>query len=374
MENATELFVGIDIAKTKVDVHIYPTKATAVFATDDAGLQRLVEWVNGARPKRIVFESTGGYGRRVQAAFQAVGVGVHCVPAQRIRMFATGLGIKAKTDPLDAEVIARFAAQALLVDKPPPSPGVLALKDLVIRRMQLVSLRSREKNHRETLPAEHLRSSLKLQAAIDDNIYNVESAMLAHVEAQNDLRKRALALRTIEGCGLATICALLALLPELGTLTSKQAGSLVGVAPFNNDSGDREHPRSICGGRRRLRAALYMTALHSVRADNSIGDLYRRLVAAGKPQKVALTAAIRKLVVIANARVRDALAPAPAAQPTDAVAESSTSTKKRSMQWPPRRSKTPARPKRRKRTKRNAKRAKGKPAKTRAQTAATKQA
>jgi transposase len=190
MEKATELFVGIDIAKSKVDVHVFPTKEASVFDTDEDGLKRLVERLKELRPKRIVFESTGGYGRRVQLALEAAGLRAHCVPAHRIRMFAAGLGIKAKTDPLDAEVISRFAANALLADKPSVPPQVIILKDLVIPRMQLVGLRTREKNHRETLPPEHARSRSKLQTELDRNIYDVETTMIAHVEKHADLKRR----------------------------------------------------------------------------------------------------------------------------------------------------------------------------------------
>lgn len=307
MEKTIELFAGIDVAKHKVDVYLHPTSERFVLRTDtEAGYGGLVALLKERRPKRVVFESTGGYGRRLAEALEAGGVQAHCVPAQRVRKFAESIGLKAKTDAIDAEAIGRYAAVAALVDKAELSPAVRDLRELVVRRMQLVRLSAKEKNHRETMTDALVASWSELQRALDKHIDDLDNVLVAAVNADDDLRKRAAVLSTIKGCGMATCAALLALMPELGTISNKQAASLVGVAPFNNESADTNKPRSIYGGRRRLRSILYMGTLTAALYDEKISATYQRLLANNKPKKVALTAAARKFIVIANARMRDA--------------------------------------------------------------------
>ena len=316
MRKTSPLFIGIDVAKTKHDVHFHPTGEAFTVANDDDGLGALIVILLLRSPKRVVFESTGGYARCLHRALQAVELDSHCVPSQRVRMFAKALGVEAKTDAIDASVIALYGATARLVDTVKPSEAVLKLRDLAVRRRQLVDLATRELNHRESLPPELAAGSKELLKVIRKNVATINKAMLSIIDGDVELAKRAAALRTIGGVGPVLCASLLAFLPELGTASNKQASSLVGVAPFNQDSSGSEKKRSIRGGRRRLRNVLYMATRAAVRSEPALKALYRRLKEAGKPDKVALTAAMRKLVVIANARVRDALRPrmeAPAA-------------------------------------------------------------
>lgn len=308
MEKTIELFAGIDVGKHKLDVHFHPTNEAFTVQTDtDDGMSKLIDVLKERLPKRIVFESTGGYGRLLGERLEAGGVKAHCVPAQRIRMFASAIGLKAKTDPIDAEAIARFAAAAKLVDKVELSSATRQLRDIVIRRLQLVKMSAREKNHKETIADSLVASWSEMQGAIGKHIDDLEKAIVATVNADEDLTKRAAVLSTITGVGgIATTAAFLALMPELGQISNKQAASLVGVAPFNNQSVDTDNPRSIYGGRRRLRSAIYMAALSASIHNDSIRAFYLRLIANKKPPMVALIAVARKLVGIANARMRDA--------------------------------------------------------------------
>jgi transposase len=307
MEKARRCFVGVDVSKEKLDVHIHGERESFVVGNDDDGIAHLVLVLRLRAVVRVVFESTGRFGRSLAASLAAAGIECHCVPPQRIRMFAKALGVEAKTDRIDAKVIALYAATAPLVARPAPSPTVEHLKDLVVRRQQLVGMQTQELNHRASLPAALQESSDSLLNVLRLAIKDSERAIEAAIRADNDLRRRAAAIRTLKGVGPFLCATLLAFLPELGACSSKQAAALVGLAPFDDESGGRERSRHIRGGRRRLRIVLYMAARNSVRFEPLIKPIYRRLKEAGRPDKVALSAALRKLVVIINARVRDAL-------------------------------------------------------------------
>lgn len=319
MQKATGCFVGIDVAKDKLDIHFHGLGDAFVVTNDDGGLATLVVILTLRRVVRVVFESTGGFTRKLHRVLVDGNIQCHCVPPQRIRMFAKALGYEAKTDLVDAKVIALYAATAPLVVHPKPSPIVEHLKDLVVRRQQLVGMQTQELNHRVTLVPDLLKSSDKLLKAIRTNIDGVENAIEAVIDSDADLKTRAKALRTIKGVGPILCASLLGLLPELGSCSAKQAAALVGVAPFDDESGGNEKRRHIRGGRRRLRSVLYMASLSAVRSEPCLQAVYRRLTNAGRPEKVALVAAMRKLIVIANARVRDALKPAGLVEATHGV-------------------------------------------------------
>lgn len=311
MEKTIELFVGIDVAKHKVDVHFYPTAEKHEFRNDDAGLKALVTLLLDRKPARVVYESTGGYALQLAAALRKGHVKAHCVPAHRVRKFAEAIGVKAKTDAIDAAVIAHFAATAKLLDPIEPTEAEQRLRVLVVRRTQLIKTRAREKNHRETMSEEMHASWNKLQDALSDHIMQIEAMMSDVVNGDAYLLKKAHVLSTIKGCAFAMTCAFLALMPELGRLSGKKASALVGVAPFNDDSGETksgEGKRRISGGRRRLRDVLFMSSLSAGQHDADLHPIYERLIKKGKPPKVAQVAVMNKLVVIANARMRDALA------------------------------------------------------------------
>lgn len=315
MRRKIPLFVGIDVSKERLDIHYHPVGRASSCTPTDEQLDLLVITLQLCGVERVVVESTGGYCKRVVAALRAGDVPTFVVQPQRIRKLAQALGVYAKTDTLDAEVIAKYAATATFVDRPAPSAATQTLRDLVIRRQQLVDSRVDELTRREHLPKVLEKGAQKLMRVLDGLIEEVEAAMRTVVKDDPDLTKRAAAIRVIKGVGEVVSCTLLALVPELGTASHKAIAALVGVAPFNDDSGKRAGKRHIRGGRKRVRGALYMAARAAVRYEPALKAHFDRLKAAGKPDRVAITAAMRKLVVIANAKTRDALnAPLTAAE------------------------------------------------------------
>jgi transposase len=307
MRKKSRLFVGIDVSKTRLDVGFYPEGSASSAANDEDGIAMLALVLTMRGVERVVLESTGGYGRRVHLALRAAGILSYVVQPLRIRQFAYALGIKAKTDTLDAAVIARYAATATFVERPMPSAALQHVRDLVVRRQQLVDTRVVELTRREDIPDAVRNGSDVLLAKLDELIGDVQAALRAAVRADRELSRREQALRTIKGVGPVVTWTLLALVPELGSCSHKQVAALVGVAPFNDDSGNSHGRRSIRGGRKRVRGALYMAARVAVRYDGPFKAMFERLRAAGRPDKVAITAVMRKLAVVANARVRDAM-------------------------------------------------------------------
>ena len=299
MAGHTAVAVGIDVAKAQVDVAVQPTGDTWTGPRSQGGLRRLRSWLAARRPTRIVLEATGGYERAVVAGL--AGLPVVVVNPRQTRDFARALGSLAKTDRIDAGVLARFAAEVRPPLRPPPSAAVQALQDLSRRRRQLVTARATEQQQRGHLTPAQLAGSDALLAVLTRLIQQADRDLAAAVQAEPTLRRRAVWLQSIPGIGPVTAATLLAELPELGTCTRQQVAALVGVAPFNRDSGAWRGRRRIWGGRARVRAVLYMAALTAVRSNPRLRACYQRLLAAGKPPKVALTACMRKLLVLCNA-------------------------------------------------------------------------
>lgn len=308
MRKKTREFVGIDVSKARVDVHFHPTGTSTWSSTEPCQLELLAVVLVLRGVERVVMESTGGYSTRVRDVLVALGVTTFVVQPQRIRHFAKALGVQAKTDRLDAKVIAMYGAMAELVEQPAPSPAVREARELVIRRQQLVEVRTAEKTRREHMPESVLQGSRELIELLDRLIDDTEKALAEVVQRDAELARRAEALTAIKGIGKVVAWTLLALVPELGTCSPKTIAALVGLAPFNVDSGQSRGRRRIRGGRKRVRAALYMAARTAARCAGPLRDAYERLKAAGKLDKVAITAVMRKLLVIANAKIRDALA------------------------------------------------------------------
>ncbi|MDE2921195.1 MAG: IS110 family transposase [Chloroflexota bacterium] len=301
MAGHTEVVVGIDVAKAQLDVAVEPTGATWTVPRTRGGLRRLQGQLQARRPTRIVLEASGGYERIVVATLAAVGLPVVRVNPRQIRDFAGALGTLAKTDRKDAQVLARFAAEVRPARRPHPSKAERRLQILVRRRHQLVKTRVTEQLQRPHLEPEELAGSDALLAVVSELIQQADRDLAALVQAAPGLRSRAAWLQSIPGIGPVTAATLLAELPELGRCSRQEIAALVGVAPYNRDSGTWRGRRRIWGGRGRVRAALYMAALTAVRSNPRLRACYQRLLAAGKPPKVALTACLRKLLVICNA-------------------------------------------------------------------------
>jgi transposase len=301
-------FVGVDVAKDHLDVHFHPQGRHLRVANDDAGRKELSCLFALSRVKRVVMESTGPYGRELARLLASDGIPVSVVLPQRVKQFASFIGVKAKTDKIDASVIARYAATAPFVERERVSPEVARLHDLVASRQHFVGMKTANTNFTKALP-EALRSlGEELRIAFDERIKAVDVLIEAHVAESSELRPKMDILRGMVGVGPVLGATLLGLVPELGRCSSKEIASLIGLAPFNSDSGRREGKRSIRGGRKRVRTVLYMAARAAVRHDEKLTTFFKRLRDAGKPDKVALTAVMRKLLVVANAKMRDYLA------------------------------------------------------------------
>ncbi len=301
MAAPADVTVGIDVAKAQLDVAVQPTGTTWTVARARGGLRRLQGQLEALRPTRIVLEASGGYERAVVAALSAAGLPVVVVNPRQTRDFARAHGILAKTDRLDARVLARFAAAVRPPLRPQPSAAVQDLQLLSRRRRQLVADRAAEQQRRR-----HDRAHLDLgfdplAAALTAALAQVDRQLAALVQAEPALRTRAAWLQSIPGIGPVAAATLLAEVPELGTCTRQQVAALVGVAPFNRDSGAWRGRRSCWGGRAQVRAALYMAALTATRVNPTLRACYQRLIATGKPSKVALVACMRKLLVLCNA-------------------------------------------------------------------------
>ena len=299
MAAPTDLAVGIDVAKQRLDVAVHPTAATWTVPRTRGGLRRLRADLSALQPTRIVLEATGGYERRVVAAL--AGRPVVVVNPRQTHHFARAHGRLAKTDRLDARVLARFAADVQPDVRSQPSPAVQELQRLSRRRRQLVKTRVTEQQQRRHLtPAQRVGSDAFL-ALVTHLIQDLDRDLAAALQADPDLRARSGWLRSVPGIGPVAAATLLAEVPELGRCTRQQVAALVGVAPFNRDSGAWRGRRRVWGGRGQVRAVLYMATVAAIRANPRLRACYQRLHAAGKPPKVALTACMRKLLVICNA-------------------------------------------------------------------------
>src|SRR5690242_6919145 len=298
-------FIGIDVAKHRLDVHPRPSGEHFTVSHDEAGVAALVARLVALAPALVVLEATGGMEVAPAAALAAAGLPVAVVNPRRVRAFARATGRLAKTDRLDAEAIARFAEAVQPPARPLPDEATRHLGSLVARRRQLLEMLVAERNRRHA-------ADPSLCEGIDAHLRWLEEA-LATIERDLDRavresaiwRAREALLRSVPGVGPVSARTLLAELPELGSLTRRQAAALVGVAPFSRDSGTMRGQRTVQGGRAALRACLYMAAVAAVRGANPpIAAFYERLRRAGKPSKLALTACMRKLVVTLNAVLR----------------------------------------------------------------------
>ena len=303
--DSIEGFVGIDVSKATLDVHILPSKESLVIAYTEEGLAGLCQRLDRlAGQSLVVLEATGGLQERVAAALAAAGLLVAVVNPRQVRDFARAAGRLAKTDRIDAEIIAGFAAQMRPEPRALPDEERKILIDLVARRRQLVDMRVAEKIRRGQI-AVHLRAGLEehlewLSKAIAELDNDIGKALRSSPvwRVQDEL------LQSVPGIGPVTRATFLAKLPELGKLTRRQLAALVGVAPMNRDSGKMRGRRSIKGGRGDIRAVLYMATMTAIRSNPMIRAFYQRLIAKGKPAKVAITACMRKLLTIINAMFR----------------------------------------------------------------------
>lgn len=300
------LFVGIDVAKDKLDVHERPTGEGVRVANDEAGLRELVKRYHGQPPVLIVLEATGGYEVPVAATLASAGLAVVVVNPRQIRDFARATGQLAKTDGLDAAVIARFAEAVQPAVRPLATPAAEALAALVTRRRQLVEMLGAERNRQGQARDRQLQRRIGAHVQwLTKALAEIDRELHATIRATPLWREQDDLLKSVPGVGPVTAHTLIAAVPELGRLGRRQMAALIGVAPLNRDSGTLRGRRMISGGRAPVRRVLYMATLVAVRRNPRLATFYARLTAAGRPKKVALVAAMRKLLTIVNAIVRD---------------------------------------------------------------------
>jgi transposase len=302
-ENLT--WVGIDVAKATLDLHFLPSGQKHTLTNNPPGHRQLQELLPDPAACRIVLEATGGYERQLVADLLDQGYHVAVINPKRARDFAKALGLVAKTDRIDARVLALFAqkVQPAPAQKTPEKQA--EIQQFVARRRQLIDLRTMESNRLEIIRAKGVRKSIEaVLKLLDRQISEVEAAIEALVESDDDWRQKAQLVQSVPGLGGVTATTLVAEVPELGQLNRQQISSLIGLAPFNRDSGAHHGKRSIGGGRKSVRSVLYMAALAARRCNPVIKAFADRLAQQGKPFKVVLTACMRKLLVIVNSLLK----------------------------------------------------------------------
>jgi len=299
--------VGIDVSKDRLDVHLRPSDEAFSVARDGKGLENLVDRLKALNVSLIVLEATGSFETTVAAALAGAGLPLAVVNPRQIRDFARALGRLAKTDAIDAEVIAIFAEKIRPQARPIASKEAQLLGELVARRRQIVEMIGMEQNRRRRTTDKRLAKRIDSHLAfLEKELAEVDGDIDAGVRASPAWRETEQLLTSVPGVGPVTARTLIAELPELGRLDRRKLASLVGVAPFNRDSGTWRGHRMIAGGRTSVRCALYMAALVAIRHNPPIKAVYQRLIARGRPKKVAIIACLRQLLTILNAIIRDA--------------------------------------------------------------------
>jgi transposase len=300
-------YVGIDVSKDQLDVHIHPAGEAFSVSRNEAGLEELIERLKAYALKAIAVEATGGFESVVVASLAAEGLPVLRVNPAQVRAFANALGKRAKTDPIDAAVIARFVEATKPEIRSLPSAQTLALADLMARRRQIVQMITAERQRavRSTANARLQKSIARLLKALQRELDSLDSDIDSSVRASPVWREKEDLLSTVPGVGKVIARTLLAELPELGSLDRRQIAALVGLAPFTRRSGKWRGKSFISGGRASCRTVLFIGALVAAKHNPDLKAFRQRLIAAGKPKIVAIVAVARKLLTILNAIIRD---------------------------------------------------------------------
>ena len=299
--------IGVDVCKDFLDAHARPAGRKHRFDNTAAGIEQLVAWVQPFAPERVVLESTGPYQKAAVGALLAAGLPAVVVNARQVRDFAKGTGQLAKTDVIDAAILAHFGEVVATVVRPLPPKEVLEFRDLCDRRGQLVRMLAAEKNHRHAAQGASPRVLKNIDqhlAFLRRQIENLEDRMDRLVAASETFKAKDEILQSIVGIGPQVSRTLLVQLPELGQGSRQAIAALVGLAPFADDSGTSSRLRHIRGGRAKVRIALYQAAVSAIRYCAVMKAFYASLKARGKASKVALIAVARKLLVLANALLR----------------------------------------------------------------------
>lgn len=301
----SRILIGVDVSKDHLDATARPANESRRFANDPAGIEALVAWAKPFAPERIVFESTGHYQKKAVGALLAASLPAVVVNARQVRDFAKGMGQLAKTDAIDAGVLAHFGEVVPTTVRPLESQEIVEFREIYDRRGQLVKILAAEKNHRHVGGCKPVLKNIVAHIAyLEKQIKSLEDRMDAIVAACDAFRAKDEILQSIIGIGPQVSRTLLVHLPELGSGSRQKITALVGLAPYNDDSGYQTRGRHIRGGRSKVRCGLYQSAISAIRHCPEMKAFYARLKAAGKPSRVAIIAVARKILVLANALVR----------------------------------------------------------------------
>ena len=296
---------GIDVSKENLDVCLLPLKTARRFSNNENGCAELVKMLVEAAPSRVIFESTGGLEMLAVGILSAASLPVIIVNPRQIRDFAKACGLLAKTDKLDAKVIALFGQKIEPEIRPLKDEAAQELSALISRRRQLVDMQTAEKNRLSAAPKAVRRGIAQHIEWLEQQISSFDADISGFIQSSPVWKAKEQILTSIKGIGPVTAATLLAALPELGSVSRHKVSALAGLCPYNRDSGKHKGKRSIWGGRAAVRSVLYMATLAATRFNPVIKTFYDRLRKAGKLHKVAITAAMRKLLVILNAMLRD---------------------------------------------------------------------
>lgn len=302
---STDCFVGIDVSKSTLDIAVYPTEKFFCVPNNQSGLDKLIKEIRDIQPELIVLESTGGYESFAASTLHVAGLPVVIINARQIRDFAKSVGKLAKTDAIDALVIARFA-KAVRPDVRPLKDSInQELTALVTRRRQIVEMIVAETNRLARAPKRNRRDIQAHIHWLQKRLSQINTDIKGEIRNSPVWREKDQILQSAPGVGPTTSAMLISSVPELGQLNRKKIAALIGVAPLNCDSGRFKGRRKIWGGRAHVRSALYMSTLSAIQFNPIIRQFYHRLKEAGKCTKVAMVACMRKQLIILNAMVRD---------------------------------------------------------------------
>jgi transposase len=308
------VFVGIDVSKGTLDVALRPSGESFRVGNDQGGISALVERLSGVQPELVVLEASGGYETAVVAELAAVSIAVTVVNPRQVRDFARAIGQLEKSDVLDARILALFAERVRPEVRPLADERTRDLQALVARRRQLVEMLVAEENRLKQAPGVLHRQLRRHIVFLRKELRALNSELDQQLRAMPLWHEKDELLKSVPGVGRVLSCTLLADLPELGLLSRREIAKLAGLAPLTRDSGMLRGKRTVWGGRAKIRSTLYMSTLVAVRFNPVLRAFYQRLLAAGKPKKVALTAAMRKLLTMLNTMLRDRATWRPACQ------------------------------------------------------------
>lgn len=304
-QNQSEISIGVDVGKANLDIAIYPLDRYFRIPNTSEAIQKFLPLLKELHVERIVVEATGRYEHPLVFACDQAKLPICVVNPIKVRRFAQALGIHAKTDRIDAHLLAKFAATMKPEHKAIPGKQSRLIKDLLVRRAQVMEMGTMEKNRLQIMPKE-LHSSIKSMLKMLDKQLESLSEKIEQLISQNqEWRMKTEILTSVPGVGKILAYTLLCELPELGSLNSREIAALVGLAPFNKESGRMNGKRSIRGGRPRIRTIMFMAMMSSIQCNPVFKQKYEQLKAAGKLPKVALVACMRKLIVILNTMVKN---------------------------------------------------------------------